>query len=70
MGALQDYFDFVTEYAPYFYYIPGSGVDPEWEGDLQPQLHYLRSNGYIARIVRGICQITPEGKKYHVLLTS
>ena len=30
MGVLQDYFDFVMEYAPYFYYIPGSGVDPEW----------------------------------------
>ncbi|MDH5376086.1 MAG: hypothetical protein OEW95_09800 [Candidatus Bathyarchaeota archaeon] len=30
MTALQDYFDFVREYAPYFYYIPGTGVDPEW----------------------------------------
>ena len=30
MTALQDYFDFVMQYAPYFYYIPGTGVDPEW----------------------------------------
>jgi hypothetical protein len=30
VDALQDYFDFVMQYAPYFYYIPGSGVDPEW----------------------------------------
>jgi hypothetical protein len=30
MGALEDYFDFVMQYAPYFYYIPGTGVDPTW----------------------------------------
>lgn len=34
------------------------------------QLHYLLSNGYITRIARGIYQITPKGKKYHVLLAS
>ena len=34
------------------------------------QLHYLLSNGYIARIARGIYQITPKGKKYLILLTS
>ena len=33
------------------------------------QLHYLLSNGYIARIARGIYQITPKGKKYLILLT-
>ena len=27
----QEYFDFVMDFAPYFYYIPGTGVDPEWE---------------------------------------
>ena len=32
------------------------------------QLHYLLSNDYIARIARGIYQITPKGKKYLVLL--
>lgn len=30
MGALRDYFDFIMLYAPYFYYIPGTGVDPTW----------------------------------------
>jgi len=34
------------------------------------QLHYLLSNGYIARIARGIYEITPKGKNYLVLLTS
>ncbi|NIU38671.1 hypothetical protein GWN65_01485 [Candidatus Bathyarchaeota archaeon] len=34
------------------------------------QLHYLLSNSYIARIARGIYEITPKGKKYLVLLTS
>jgi len=33
------------------------------------QLHYLLSNGYIARISRGIYQITPKGEKYLALLT-
>jgi hypothetical protein len=26
----QQYFDFIMDYAPYFYVIPGTGVDPEW----------------------------------------
>jgi hypothetical protein len=30
MSALDVYLQFVLDYAPYFYYIPGSGVDPEW----------------------------------------
>jgi DNA-binding PadR family transcriptional regulator len=34
------------------------------------QLHYLLSNEYIARISRGIYQMTPKGKKYLTLLTS
>ena len=34
------------------------------------QLHYLLNNDYIARIARGIYQITPKGKKYLILLTS
>jgi hypothetical protein len=34
------------------------------------QLHYLLSNGHIARIARGVYQITLKGKKYLVLLTS
>ena len=34
------------------------------------QLHYLLSNGHIARIARGVYQITLKGKKYLALLTS
>jgi len=34
------------------------------------QLHYLLSNGYIDRIVRGVYQITPKGKNYLTLLMS
>lgn len=31
MSALKTYLDFLTDYAPYFYYLPDSGtVDPEW----------------------------------------
>ena len=31
MNALRTYFDFIMDYAPYFYYLPDSGtVDPEW----------------------------------------
>lgn len=30
MAVLQDYADFIIEYAPYFYYTPGEGVDPVW----------------------------------------
>ena len=33
------------------------------------QLEYLKTNGYITRIARGIYQITPKGKKYLALLT-
>jgi DNA-binding PadR family transcriptional regulator len=33
------------------------------------QLRYLLSNGYIARISRGIYQVTPKGEKYLALLT-
>jgi len=34
------------------------------------QLQYLLINDYIARVARGIYQITPKGEKYLVLLTS
>lgn len=31
MGVIRTYLDFVLNYAPYFYYLPGSGTtDPEW----------------------------------------
>jgi len=30
MAALDVYLQFILDYAPYFYYIPGSGVDPTW----------------------------------------
>jgi len=30
MAALDTYLQFILDYAPYFYYIPGTGVDPEW----------------------------------------
>ena len=30
MTVLQDYADFILEYAPYFYYTPDVGVDPVW----------------------------------------
>ncbi|MBX5327609.1 MAG: hypothetical protein ACQXXH_08300 [Candidatus Bathyarchaeia archaeon] len=31
MGVLRTYFDFLMEYAPYFYYLSDSGIiDPEW----------------------------------------
>lgn len=31
MGTVpQEYFEFIMDYAPYFYYIPGTGVDTEW----------------------------------------
>ena len=33
------------------------------------QLHYLKSNGYVTRISRGIYNITAKGKKYLHLLT-
>jgi len=41
LTALQDYFDFVIEYAPYFYYIPGVGVDPEWDRGPAPAAHAI-----------------------------
>jgi hypothetical protein len=41
MGALQDYFDFVMQYAPYFYYILGVGVDPEWDRGPAPAAHAI-----------------------------
>jgi DNA-binding PadR family transcriptional regulator len=34
------------------------------------QLHYLLSNGYIARVARGIYQTTLKGEKYLALLAS
>ena len=34
------------------------------------QLHYLLNNRYIARITRGVYQITAKGKNYLTLLTS
>ena len=34
------------------------------------QLNYLLSSDYITRIARGICQITPKGKKYLILLAT
>jgi hypothetical protein len=40
MGTVpQQYFDFIMDYAPYFYVIPGTGVDPEWERGPVPAAH-------------------------------
>jgi len=36
----------------------------------KPQLRYLLSNAYVARIARGIYKITSKGEKYLALLTS
>ncbi len=42
MGTFpQSYFDFIMDYAPYFYYIPGTGVDPEWERGPAPAVHAI-----------------------------
>ena len=30
MAALDTYLQFILDYSPYFYYIPGTGVDTEW----------------------------------------
>jgi len=29
MAALDTYLQFILDYAPYFYYIPGTGVDTD-----------------------------------------
>ena len=41
MSALDVYLQFVLDYAPYFYYIPGSGVDPEWGRGPAPAAHAI-----------------------------
>ncbi|PVX24531.1 MAG: hypothetical protein CW691_07385 [Candidatus Bathyarchaeum sp.] len=42
MGTVpQDYFSFIMDYAPYFYYIPGTGVDTEWERGPAPAAHAI-----------------------------
>lgn len=42
MGTVpQGYFDFIMSYAPYFYYIPGLGVDPEWGRGPAPAAHAI-----------------------------
>ena len=42
MGTVpQAYFNFVMDYAPYFYYIPGTGVDPEWGRGPAPAAHAI-----------------------------
>ena len=42
MGTVpQQYFDFVMEYAPYFYVIPGTGVDTQWQRGPAPASHAI-----------------------------
>ena len=42
MGTVpQTYFDFIMDYAPYFYYIPGTGVDTEWGTGPAPAAHAI-----------------------------
>jgi len=42
MGTVpQAYFNFIVDYAPYFYYIPGSGVDAEWGRGPAPAAHAI-----------------------------
>ncbi|KPV63634.1 MAG: hypothetical protein AOA66_0766 [Candidatus Bathyarchaeota archaeon BA2] len=42
MGTIpQAYFNFIMDYAPYFYYIPGSGVDTEWGRGPAPAAHAI-----------------------------
>jgi len=35
------YYQFVIDYAPHFYYIPGTGVDPEWGRGPAPAAHAI-----------------------------
>lgn len=41
LNILQTYLDFVLDYAPYFYYIPGQGVDAEWGRGPAPAAHAI-----------------------------
>ena len=42
MGTVpQQYFSFIMDYAPYFYYIPGTGVDTEWGRGPAPAAHAI-----------------------------
>jgi len=42
MGTVpQQYFNFIMDYAPYFYYIPGTGVDTEWGRGPAPAAHAI-----------------------------
>ena len=42
MGTVpQAYFNFIMDHAPYFYYIPGTGVDTEWGRGPAPAAHAI-----------------------------
>ena len=42
MGTVpQQYIDFIMDYAPYFYVIPGTGVDTEWGKGPAPAAHAI-----------------------------
>lgn len=42
MGTVPTaYFNFIMDYAPYFYYVPGSGVDTEWCRGPAPAAHAI-----------------------------
>jgi hypothetical protein len=42
MGTVpQAYFGFIMDYAPYFYHIPGTGVDTEWGRGPAPAAHAI-----------------------------
>ncbi|UCE15457.1 MAG: hypothetical protein JSV12_06155 [Candidatus Bathyarchaeota archaeon] len=42
MGTVPaSYYQFIIDYAPYFYYIPGTGVDPEWGRGPAPAAHAI-----------------------------
>lgn len=42
MGTVPEaYFSFVMDFAPYFYVIPETGVDPEWQRGPAPAAHAI-----------------------------
>ncbi len=42
MGTVpQSYYSFIMDYAPYFYVIPGTGVDTEWGRGPAPAAHAI-----------------------------
>jgi len=40
-SPLETYLQFILDHAPYFYYIPGTGEDPEWGRGVAPAAHAI-----------------------------